>query len=115
MRVSLLDIRLHGVQHSHHLEAAVRIAEGPCCLPFRRLAWPAGRTCGGRSSGAGTAAVVGEEGSFGPVEARLAVGEVDRIERFLGDQVVLRMEGARIAAGLDSFIRQISAGVDYTH
>jgi len=65
--------------------------------------------CGGRSSEADIAAVVGEEGSFGPVEAKLAVEEVGRIERFLGDRGVLRMEGVRIAAGLHNIVRGVPA------
>lgn len=69
----------------------------------------AGRMCGGRSSEAGIAAVVGEEDSFGPVEARPAVEEVGRNEHFLADRVVLRMVGVRIAADLHSLVRQISA------
>jgi hypothetical protein len=58
---------------------------------------------------AGIAAAVGEEGSFGPVEAKPALGEVGRIGRFLAGPVVSRMAGVRIAAGLHDFVRQIPA------
>jgi hypothetical protein len=106
-QVSLLDIPLHGVQHSHHLEAVARIAEDHYCLPFRRLeqSVAADRMRGGRNSGAGIAAVVGEEGSLGPVEGRLAVGEKDSIERSLAGRVESRMAGVRIVAGLHNFVR----------
>jgi hypothetical protein len=53
-------------------------------------------------------AVAGEEGSFGPVEARPAA-EVGRTERFQAGQLVLRMAGVRIAAGLHKLVRQAPA------
>jgi hypothetical protein len=107
-QVSLPDIPHHGVQHSHHLEAVARIAGDLYCLPFRHLeqSVAADRMRGGRNSGAGIAAVVGEEGSFGPVEERLAVGEGEEsIERSLAGRVESRMAGVRIAAGLHNFVR----------
>jgi hypothetical protein len=77
-----------------------------CSLPSRRLELSAGRMCGGRNLEAGIAAVVGGEGSFGPVEGRPAVEEVDSTERSLADRVELRKVGAQIAAGLHNCIRQ---------
>jgi len=55
---------------------------------------------GGRNSGAGIAAVVGEEGSLGPVEGRLVEGVVGKIERFLVVRLVLRTVVVQIAADL---------------
>jgi hypothetical protein len=73
----------------------------------------AGKMRGERNWEAGIVAAVGEEDNFGlvvagPVEARPAVVvEGGNIERFLADQVVLRMVEVRIAAGLHGFIRKI--------